>query len=92
MNKLLKQFSIDELLEEIVSRRNIEKKQIPKNFCDECEHFPFGCAPENNYCKKGHKMKFLVPDDYRAIELGEWGCYKNICKDRLKIADLLEDN
>lgn len=80
----LSDFSTDQLLAEIVRRRNARVSQQPIVKCDECRHFVFfkgvGDSPDSyNPCAKRHVMSFRVPED--EID-DDWGYYLRVCADR----------
>lgn len=83
-----KDFSTDELLAEIVRRRNARVSRRPIVKCDGCKHFQ---TSETRYdddtynpCQKGHEMSFRFPeaDDGPADCNDDWGYYRRVCPDR----------
>lgn len=75
-------FTTDELLAEIVRRRNARVDRRPIVPCDQCQHFK---TSETRYdddtynpCSKGHVMSFRMPDSN-----DDWGHYRRVCADRL---------
>ncbi len=89
MNPLSK-FTTDELMEEIVRRRNDHKEAQPKKWCHDCRNFkpwdgPIKIdAPDNyNPCGKGHKMTFSCPpSDYTGDGTG---FHRRVCEDRAEM-------
>jgi hypothetical protein len=79
----------DELLAEIVRRRNARLSRRPIVNCDSCWHFKAddrdGQHDDYNPCMKGHKMSFRMPEmDNGPPEANEdWGFYRNCCADRV---------
>ncbi len=77
-------FSDDELLEEILRRKNKSEHEDPeRQWCDDCHnfrHYGFIEAMPDNYnpCSKGHKMSFHCPDS----PSDEFGYYRRVCLDR----------
>jgi len=75
----LSDFSDDELLEEIVRRKNGDDEGCRGDikFCDECEHFvkwEGGDLPEKySPCVFGHDVKFRAPVDYS----NQWGFFRS---------------
>lgn len=84
----LKQFSTDELLAEIVRRRNSEAVSRPKAWCEDCAHFvpsmDINCGDDYNPCSKGHVMQFHSPED---VHFDEYGFYRTVCQDREPIPE-----
>ena len=89
----MKAFSTDELLAEIVRRRNATIARRPIVKCEECQHFtPCGDDMTDaqvdayNACSKGHKMSFRMCEaDYGPPDgNGDWGFYRNFCADRIQ--------
>lgn len=77
----LSTFTLDELLAEIVRRRNGEQATEPiEHWCDDCAHFRYSKNDRDtaNNCQKGHAMQFRVPEDYGD----ECGFYRRVCNDR----------
>lgn len=81
----------DELLAEIVRRRNARISRRPIVNCEECQLFkPCGDGLSDkamaayNPCTKGHKMNFRAPeaDDGPSDSNPDWGFYRNCCADR----------
>lgn len=86
--------STDELLAEIVRRRNARISRRPIVKCEECRHFkPCGDKPNDsavdayNPCTKGHKMSFRMCelDDGPPDRNDDWGFYRNCCADRVPV-------
>ena len=83
---LLDCFTDDELLEEIVRRRNSTKRnRQPARWCEECLNFRTwsekGSAPADyNPCSKKHQMDFYTPTAWQSPEC--FGHYRTICTDR----------
>ena len=80
-------FSDDELLEELVRRKNEddEGSRGDIKFCESCEHFvPWegkGELPKKyNPCPFGHDLKFRMPVGYSD----DWGFFRRVCSDRLE--------
>ena len=77
----------DELLAEIVRRRNARIARRPIVNCETCQNFkPHENADDKyNPCSKGHEMKFRHPeaDDGPANSNDDWGFYRNCCPDRV---------
>lgn len=83
-NKALESFTTDELLGEIVRRRNAEEDREPIIPCDDCIHFltvePDKVIPKNWVCcGKRHKQSFRLPTSETDTN---WGFYKRVCPDR----------
>jgi len=85
--KLLAQFTTDQLLEEVVRRRNERKDVGDVQPCDECRHFKFWTdtdeAPKDyNPCELGMRMSFHMAgygeDPHSGI-----GYYRRVCASRL---------
>lgn len=78
--KTLADFSTDELLEEIVRRRNTVEKEEVSDWCDDCLHFRHSTSERDtrNNCTKGHAMLFMPPED----DGDECGFYRRVCADR----------
>lgn len=79
--------SLDDLLAEVVRRRNeqraAEGEELP--WCDDCAHFrlwtKYGDPPRTyNPCARGHEMEFKVPEDWEPPET--FGYFRRICVDR----------
>lgn len=88
-SKRFAEFSTDELLAEIVRRRNARVSRRPIVRCDQCQHFK---TSETRYdddtynpCSKGHEMSFRMPeaDDGPPDSNDDWGFYRRVCADRL---------
>lgn len=84
----LRQFSTEELVEELARRAHAQPEQKPKHWCDECAHFVAwidkrpppgpGWPLDYNPCTKGHTMAFIAPQ-----EMGDdYGFYRAVCPDR----------
>lgn len=81
----LADYSTDELLAEIVRRRNaLERTQPPEHFCDDCANFiPNERASDSyNPCRLKHKMSFWMPDMDGDPHQQDWGFYRRVCADR----------
>lgn len=86
----LRTFSTDQLIEELVRRRNERDATRPRHWCEECAHFiPWsnGETPEAsmasvpdayNPCEVGHTMRFQMPKEITD----DYGHYRTICADR----------
>ena len=77
-------FSIDELLEEVVRRRNDRAQRRPvESWCDECAHFKtkLDAGEEYNPCERGHRMSFWMPEEAEGPH-AQFGYYRRVCKDR----------
>jgi len=89
VSKPLVSFTDDELLEEIIRRRNARDRDGPEvKWCDECRRFvPWRDGlnvPENyNPCANRHAMKFRSPAGYNA----PFGFYRTLCPDRQEIGE-----
>ena len=86
MNKL-DAFTDDQLLEEVIRRRNADDTAHRGDimFCDQCEHFvPWTEKAEvpkkYNPCSFGHDMQFRTPIGYE----NDWGFFRRVCPDRLE--------
>lgn len=84
--KGLAAFSEDELMAELVRRRNARADRRPIVQCDRCKHFK---TSETRYdddtynpCSKGHAMSFRMPDDGPSDS--DWGFYRRVCADRAR--------
>ncbi len=82
-----KEFSTDELLAEIVRRRNARISRRPIVKCEKCEHFTPSEKADDNYnpCSKGHTMSFRMceADDGPPDMNDDWGFHRNVCDDRV---------
>lgn len=79
----LADFSTDQLLEELVRRRNVREQRRPvDSWCDDCAHFVVKADAGDGYnpCVRGHRMSFWHLDDGNPH--GEFGFYRRICADR----------
>lgn len=83
----LREFSTDQLIEELARRRNASAVNKPREWCEDCAHFrPWieGDTPEAptpadyNPCRKGHVMRFRAPEEIDE----EYGFYRTVCPDR----------
>ncbi|WP_089415350.1 hypothetical protein [Vitreoscilla filiformis] len=84
----LREYSTQQLIEELARRANEQPTNKPEHWCHECTHFvtwydqhPMPrkeCPDTYNPCTKGHAMKFLPPEDYDD----EYGFYLPVCVDR----------
>lgn len=78
----LSAFTLDQLLAEIVRRRNGEQAAAPiEHWCDDCAHFCYSKRESDtaNNCQKGHAMQFRVPED---SPYEPFGFYRRVCADR----------
>lgn len=84
MAKELSEFTLQELLEEIDRRFDEGRDSGNISYCDDCFYFRLrrGAAPR---CAKGHKMSFRVPIDMNDVDKCNWGHYKRVCKDRMRL-------
>lgn len=83
----LKFYSDDELIEELVKRRNNRRDEMPEHWCTDCRNFVAwneaprprkAEMPDNfNACTKGHTMQFVTPQDIDD----DYGFYRRICTD-----------
>lgn len=87
MNKLA-DFSDDQLLEEILRRRNGDDdgRRDDISFCDQCDHFvPWAedtdMPKQYNPCSFGHDLQFRTPIGYDCVS---WGFFRRVCPDRLE--------
>lgn len=86
MSNYLASFTDDQLLEELVRRRNAKKlERVPPRWCDECLHFKTWDKendPPKSYnpCLMGHAMEFYTPRSWQSPET--FGHYRIICTDR----------
>lgn len=81
LSAALKQCSEDQLIEELMRRRNAREQADIKDWCHDCAHYATDPRADDTYnpCQRNHKMKFKVPDsegDY------DWGFYRRVCADR----------
>lgn len=82
----LKSFTDDQLLEELIQRRNGRSVNKPEHWCHDCRNFVAwddakrkSLMPETfNPCTKGHSMLFVVPEEIDD----EYGFYRRVCADR----------
>jgi len=84
---VLSQFTTDQLLEEIVRRRQERKDVGDVQPCDECRHFQFWTssdeAPKDyNPCDLGKNMKFHMAGDGEDPH-SSLGYYRRVCASRL---------
>jgi hypothetical protein len=87
--KMLAQFTTDQLLEEVVRRRNERKDVGDVQPCDECQHFKTWTESDDppkayNPCGLGRRMSFHMPGDGEDIHSGI-GFYRRVCVSRLPI-------
>lgn len=85
MKSRFKEFSTDELLAEVVRRRNARISRRPIVKCETCDHFkPCEKADEQyNPCSKSHEMKFRLPEADDAPDANDdWGFHRHCCPDR----------
>jgi len=77
----------DELLAEIVRRRNARVARRPIVKCEECQYFKPSEKADDSYnpCSKGHKINFRMPeaDDGPSDSNDDWGFYRSCCPDRM---------
>lgn len=87
---MLSDFSEDELIEELARRRNAKPDVLPEDvchWCHDCGNFiPWTNQrkkiPEDyNPCKKGHEMRFVVPD-INGDPHADHGFFRLVCADR----------
>lgn len=84
--RALKVFTDDQLLEELIRRRNARTVATPEHWCHDCRNFKAwsdaprqGPMPEDfNPCTKQHEMLFVVPEEIDD----EYGFYRRVCADR----------
>jgi hypothetical protein len=82
----LKDFSTQELLEEVSRRKRTAENagDVVENWCADCANFNAAKAiPEKdldkyNPCIKGHTMDFKMPEGY----CDDFGFYRVLCSDR----------
>lgn len=89
--KILAQFTTDQLLEEVVRRRNERKDVGDVEPCDQCRHFKFWTAnldPPKDYnpCDLGKRMSFHIAGDGEDPHSGI-GYYRRVCESRLSRED-----
>jgi hypothetical protein len=79
--KDLAAFSSDELLAEIVRRRNAKASRRPIVRCDQCQHFKTSETADDKYnpCSKKHVMSFRMPEHETD---DDYGFYRRVCEDR----------
>ncbi len=85
----LKDYSEEELIEELARRKNERVVAKPKQWCDQCVYFktlPETAPESSNPCIKGHKMQFELPDELSWTG-NEWGFYRRVCGDRQELPD-----
>lgn len=92
MSKELEQFTTDDLLAEIVRRRNLMPKSSEKSYCDGCKNFrPWlkrEDAPEDyNACSRGHQMTFHGPRFNDDPSSSDWGFFRRVCEDRAMMTE-----
>ena len=84
-------FTTDQLLEEVVRRRNQSESRKPvEAYCDACAHFRAytgrGEAPDSwSCCSKGHKQSFRMPEDWESPHTEDFGFYRRVCADRTEV-------
>lgn len=87
----LKAYTIDQLLEELVRRRNVAeaRKEPPEQWCEACTHFKTERLAVDRYnpCQKRHKMKFFMPPQGGDPHSTDFGYYRNCCPDRAPVAE-----
>jgi hypothetical protein len=85
-SKPFSHFSTDELLAEIIRRRNARATRGPIVQCDKCAHFvPSETEYANdayNPCAKKHEMSFRMPDPEAGPLDDDWGFFRRVCADR----------
>lgn len=86
MSQDLASYTEEELLEELVRRKNGSTKREPEVWCDDCANFKTWAGkndPPDSYnpCIKKHEMKFWTPADYED----PCGYYRRVCGDRTEI-------
>lgn len=85
----LQAFTTDDLLAEVVRRRNEARydwERRPVKWCEDCAHARFWTKtmdpPANfNICSKGHKLSFRMAEEWEGPH-GESGFYRRVCEDR----------
>ena len=82
---VLDHFTDDQLLEELVRRRNNAKPRQPARWCEECLHYRHWASPSDmpadyNPCQKRHRMEFHTPTKWQDADC--FGHYRIICTDR----------
>lgn len=87
----LKKYSNDELLEELVRRRNARTRKTPERWCHDCKHFRAWIKPGDppsawSVCSKGRKTSFWTPQDMNEAVGEEFGYYRRVCADRDPVA------
>ena len=89
-------FSTDELLAEIVRRRNeqraVEDESLP--WCHDCAHFKAWTKDMNppssyNPCAKRHRMEFKEPEAWQSPE--SFGFFRRVCSDRAALDEAPEN-
>jgi hypothetical protein len=78
----LSDYTTDDLLAELVRRRNAEREAAPiERWCHDCTQFK--CNPKAgdkyNPCQKRHEMSFHLPEDRESPE--DSGFYRRACPD-----------
>lgn len=82
-------FTTDQLLEELVRRRNARIRSTPHDWCHDCAHFkPAPHLSERqlekyNPCCKQHSMDHWFPQPHEDPHVG--GYYRRVCPDRSPI-------
>lgn len=86
----LSSFTTDQLLSEVVRRRNetAAKDAADITFCDECVHVRYWTISSEppkdfNVCSKGHSLMFRMPEDWEGPH-GPSGFYRRVCADRIQ--------
>jgi len=82
----LRAFTDDQLLTELMRRRNTKAVEAPEHWCHDCARFVTwdqaprkGQMPDNfNPCTRKHEMQFNAPAEIDD----EYGFYRTICVDR----------
>ena len=89
----LREFTTDQLIEELARRRNERSSAKPREWCDDCAHFipwvdaadtPEASMPNGyNPCEMGHSMRFQMPEEIDD----DYGHYRTVCPDRQPAKD-----
>lgn len=87
VRKILAQFTTEQLLEEVVRRRNERKDVGDVEPCDECRHFKFWTAdsdPPKDYnpCDLGERMSFHIAGEGEDPD-SSIGYYRRVCPSRM---------
>lgn len=92
----LRDYTTNQLVEELARRANSVTTQKPEHWCCDCTHFvtwldrqptprDCDCPQDYNPCTKRHQMKFIAPQEITD----EYGFYLPVCADR-KQADVTD--